>query len=120
MKLKTNNFSITNISQLFLLTFLYIFTTQSKGQVVEVKKIDQEKFKKFSVNQDLKIDNYQESKFSKSTIYFVNNKVISNDSLKAIPKNEILSIDIIERDTVIDSIKFETQILVKLKNSTSK
>ncbi|MEN8966109.1 MAG: hypothetical protein ABF250_09000 [Polaribacter sp.] len=61
------------------------------------------------------ISNKQKSSISSNTAYLVNGVFFRNEELKAISKDDILSIKVVKRDTVINSKKFDAQILVLLK-----
>jgi len=61
------------------------------------------------------ISNNQKSSIPSNTAYLVNGVFFRNEELKAISKDDILSVKVVKRDTVINSKKFDAQILVLLK-----
>lgn len=118
MKLKPKKKILLNFLQINLFFCFLISSLNSTGQEIKLKQIEQikaTKQKTSNVLKSLNISSKQKSKISTNTIYFVNNKIISNDSLKAIRKTSILSLNIIKRDTIVNEHKFDTQIFVKTK-----
>ncbi|MEN8889743.1 MAG: hypothetical protein ABF239_00250, partial [Wenyingzhuangia sp.] len=109
MKIKTS----LNVLSIFLFFF---FSVNTSGQ--KIKKIELEKIKNNKVSKSLILDKSQKSIVSENTIYFVNNKIISNKRLKLIPKDSIFSLNIIRRDTIVKGLKFDSQIFVTLVNSS--
>ena len=109
MKIKTS----LNVLSIFLFFF---FSVNTSGQ--KIKKIELEKIKNNKDYKSLILDKSQKSIVSENTIYFVNNKIISNKRLKLIPKDSIFSLNIIRRDTIVKGLKFDSQIFVTLVNSS--
>jgi len=107
-----NNKASLNFTGFFLFFF---FSVNTSGQ--KIKNIELEKIKNTKVSKSLILDKSQKSIVSENTIYFVNNKIISNKRLKLIPKDSIFSLNIIRRDTIIKGLKFDSQIFVTLKGS---
>ena len=50
-----------------------------------------------------------------SIAYFIKNKLIPKEELVAIKPNEIESVNVVKRDTIIDKMKYTGQIFVVLK-----
>lgn len=111
-----------------VLFFIFIFSCTQKATsqttIVTGKKIHNEDYnKKTNTPTDIKnsilktihIDKSQDSTIPDNSIYFVNNEIIPLSELKAIDKEVIESINIKKKDTIIDKIKYSTQIFVTTK-----
>jgi len=106
------NKSAFNTIKIILSFLLIIFSSYSKGQ--EIKKIPKGHTIKDKFLKPLTINKYQESSVSKNALYLVNKSIVSTDRLKRIPKDSIVSVKIINRDTVIKGFEYDTQIIVNL------
>lgn len=124
-----NNLSPIRL-RFFLFSIILLTSLSAKSQtktsekLISKKVIATENYQNKSTTKStpktLAVSNSQQSKLSKNTIYFVNNKVISTDSLKAIPKTSIVSFYIIKRDTIVNSRRFDTQFFVKVTTNSVK
>ena len=52
--------------------------------------------------------------------YFIKNKLVSKEELVVIKPNEIESVNVVKRDTLVDNKKYTAQIFVVLKTPINK
>lgn len=62
----------------------------------------------------------QSSSVSGTIAYIVEGKYMKDSELPKITADQIESVNVIKRDTVIDKRRFDTQIIVKLKKTAPK
>ena len=113
MKNKTS----LSVKSIFLICSIFFISFHSNGQETQrqvTQKKQLEQIKKNKIVKPLEISKSQKSTVSENTIYIVNNKIISNRRLKLIPKDSILSLQFVRRDTIIKGLKFDSQIFVTL------
>lgn len=121
--IKNNVLNIFDYRLLFFICF-FVYTNQSIGQATQVKQVisnnlsskqnPQRSYHKKNTSEHKEVDvtRTQESSLPSNSIYFVNNKAISREELKEITKDAIVSINVIKKDTVVNGVKFDSQIFV--------
>ena len=109
-----------NSLRIILSSCFLFFSLNSNGQEIEQKGFNQIKSKKHEASKHLEVINLNKSQASAvpmNALYLVNNSIIPNERLKLIPKDSIVSVNIIKRDTIIKGFKYDTQIFVTLIDS---
>jgi hypothetical protein len=71
-----------------------------------------------SYSQEIKTNT--KSSLGDNIAYFIKNKLIPKEELVAIKPDEIASLNVIKRDTIIDKRRYSGQIFVVLKTSQKK
>mgnify|MGYP000506903873 CR=1 FL=1 len=107
----------------FLSFFFLLFSNKSTFGQSKLTHVIEKKFilKENKISKKYKqIISKQNSVVSKNTAYFVDNVFFKSEELKKIPRKAILSVKVIQTDTVINSKKYDAQILVFLKNNIKK
>lgn len=72
----------------------------------------------FGYSQELKVKT--QSSIGNNVIYFIKNKQVFKEELLAIKPEEIESVNVIKRDTLVNNIKYTSQIFVVLKTPIKK
>lgn len=72
-------------------------------------------FVSFSYSQE--ISTKSKSELGESIAYFVKNKLVPKEELLTIKPDEIVSLNVVKRDTIIDKRRYSGQIFVVLKTS---
>lgn len=72
----------------------------------------------FGYSQELKVKS--QSSIGDNVIYFIKNKQVFKKELLAIKPDEIESVNVVKRDTLVNNISYTSQIFVVLKSPTKK
>lgn len=67
-----------------------------------------------SYSQEIK--NKTKSALGDNIVYFIKNKLVPKEELVAIKPDEIESVNVVKRDTIVDKKKYTSQIFVVLKS----
>lgn len=67
-----------------------------------------------SYSQEIK--NKTKSALGDNIAYFIKNKLVPKEELVAIKPDEIASVNVVKRDTIVDKKKYTSQIFVVLKS----
>lgn len=72
----------------------------------------------FGNSQELKVKT--QSSIGNNVVYFIKNKQVLKEELIAIKPDEIESVNVVNRDTLVNNVKYTNQIFVVLKSPTKK